>query len=298
MRTYGKININTGTHDEEDMLMNVKIVADSSCDLNEDLRKKLGIALVPLTLHIGGKTYRDDDSLDVKAMLKEMAESPDSPRTACPSPNDFMKVYEGPESVFVVTLSSSLSGTYESAMLGKKMFQENAEDKFIHVFDSFSASIAETLIGMKIFELAKKSYDNLQIVEKVNEYIKEMKTFFLLETLENLMKNGRLSKVKGTIATLLNIKPVMGATDNGDIKLVESVRGYRRAFMRFIDIIGEQGERLEEKVIGIAHCNCLERAEEFKSELLKRYKFKDIIIVETAGLSSVYANQGGIIVAF
>jgi len=112
------------------------------------------------------------------------------------------------------------------------------------------------------------------------------------------MKNGRLSKVKGTIATLLNIKPIMGATDEGEIELVESVRGYKRAFARFVEVIGEQGGKLEEKVIGIAHCNCLERAEEFKRELLKRYKFKDIIIVETAGLSSVYANQGGIIVAF
>ena len=278
--------------------MSVKIVADSSCDLNEDLKRKLGVTLVPLTLQIGEKSYRDDETLDVKVMLKEMAECPTSPRTACPSPNDFMKAYEGPESVFAVTLSSALSGTYESAMLAKKMLLENAEDKFVHVFDSFSASIAETLISIKIFELARKNLDNLQIVEKVNEYIKEMKTFFLLESLENLMKNGRLGKVKGTIATLLNIKPVMGATEDGNIKMVESVRGYKRAFMRFVDIIGEQGEKLEEKVIGIAHCNCLERAEEFKRELMQRYKFKDIIIVETAGLSSVYANQGGIIVAF
>lgn len=175
---------------------------------------------------------------------------------------------------------------------------ESAENKFIHVFDSFSASIAETLISIKIFELAKKKCDDLQIVEKVNEYIKSMKTLFLLESLDNLIKNGRMSRVKGGIATLLNIKPVMGATDDGNIKLVESVRGYRRAFTRFIEIIGEQGEKLEDKVIGIAHVNCLERAEEFKNELLKRYKFKDIIIVEAAGLSSVYANQGGIIVAF
>ncbi|MHB1392926.1 MAG: DegV family protein [Clostridia bacterium] len=278
--------------------MSIKIVADSSCDLNEDLKKELGVALVPLTLQIGEINYRDDESLDVKAMLKEMAECPTSPKTACPSPNDFIKAYEGPESVFVVTLSSALSGTYESAMLAKKMLLENTEGKFVHVFDSLSASIAETLISIRIFELAKKSYDNLQIVEKVNEYISSMKTFFLLESLENLIKNGRLGKVKGTIASLLNIKPVMGANEVGDIKLVESVRGYRRAFTRFIEIIGEQGEKLEEKVIGIAHCNCLERAEEFKSELMKRYKFKDIIIVETAGLSSVYSNQGGIIVAF
>lgn len=278
--------------------MSVKIVADSSCDLNTDLKRELRITLVPLTLHVGNNIYRDDENLDVKAMLKEMAECPDSPKTACPSPNDFITAYEGAESVFTVTLSSALSGTYESAMLAKKMLLENAEDKFVHVFDSLSASIGETLISIKIFELAKKSYDNLQIVEKVNEYIKDMKTFFLLESLENLMKNGRLGKVKGRIATLLNIKPIMRGTEDGNINMVESVRGYKKAFIRFADIIGEQGEKLEDKVIGIAHCNCLERAEEFKRELLKRYKFKDIIIVETAGLSSVYANQGGIIVAF
>ena len=278
--------------------MSIKIVADSSCDLNEDLKKELGVTLVPLTLEVGSNVFRDDENLDVKSMLKEMAACPTPPRTACPSPSDFIKAYEGEDSVFVVTLSSNLSGTYESAMLAKKMFLEKAGDKFIHVFDSFSASIAETLISIKIFELAKKKCDDLQIVEKVNEYINSMKTLFLLESLDNLIKNGRMSRVKGGIATLLNIKPVMGATDDGHIKLVESVRGYRRAFMRFVDIIGEQGEKLEDKVIGIAHCNCLERAEEFKKELLKKYKFKDIIIVEAAGLTSVYANQGGIIVAF
>lgn len=278
--------------------MNMKIVADSSCDLNKELEKKLNITLVPLTLEIGNKIYKDDKNLNVRTMLTEMQKSPTPPKTACPSPDDFIKAYEGAESVFVVTLSSALSGTYNSAMLAKKMFMENVDNTFIHVFDSFSASIGETLIGLKIFELAKKSYSNIQIVEKVNEYISSMKTFFLLESLDNLMKAGRLGKVKGKIASLLNIKPVMGATDDGNIRLVESVRGYRKAFMRFVEIIGEQGEKLEEKVIGIAHCNCLERAEEFKRELLKRYKFKDIIIVETAGLSSVYANQGGIIVAF
>jgi len=278
--------------------VNIKVVADSSCDLNEELEKEIEVTLVPFSLHIGDNVYRDDKGLNVKAMIKEMTECPNAPKTACPSPNDFIKAFEGPESIFAVTISSALSGTYESAMLAKKMLMETAEDKFIHVFDSLSASIGETLISMKIFELARKNYDNLQIVEKVNEYIKSMKTIFLLESLDNLMKNGRLGKVKGKLATLLNIKPVMEATEDGNINMVESIRGYKKAFTRFVEIIGEKGEMLEEKVIGIAHCNCLERAEEFKSELLKRYKFKDIIIVETAGLSSVYANQGGLIVSF
>lgn len=278
--------------------MSIKIVADSSCDLNAEMKKEMGITLVPFTLYVGDSVYTDDENLDIKGMLKKMRECPNPARTACPSPNDFVKAYEGSDSVFCVTISSKLSGTYESAVMAKKMLLEGKDDRFVHIFDSLSASIGETMIGIKIFELAKKSYDNLQIVDKVNEYIKGMKTIFLLESLENLMKNGRLSKVKGRIASLLNIKPILGANGEGDIELVESVRGYKRAFMRFADIIGERGEKLEEKIIGISHCNCLERAEEFKRELQKRYKFKDIIIVETAGLSSVYAEQGGIVVAF
>lgn len=278
--------------------MGIKIVADSCCDLSTEMRQSMNIETVPLTIQIGDREYRDDEKLDVKAMIKDMKQCETAPKTACPTPGDFLKAYEGSESVFVVTLSSALSGTYNSAMLAKKMFLEEVDNKFIHVFDSLSAVVGETLISLKIFELAKHQLDNNQIVEKVNDYIKNMKTIFLLESLENLIKAGRVNKLKGVLATLLNIKPIMGAENDGTIKLVEGVRGTKKAFKRFIEIIGEQGEKLEEKVIGIAHCNCLERAEAFKSEILKHYNFKDIIIVEMAGLSSVYANEGGIVVAF
>ncbi len=278
--------------------MGIKIVADSCCDLSAEMRQRMNIETVPLTIQIGDREYRDDEKLDVKEMVRDMRQCETAPKTACPTPGDFLKAYEGPESVFVVTLSSALSGTYNSAMLAKKMFLEEVDNKFIHVFDSLSATIAETLISLKIFELANLQHDHNQIVEKVNDYIQSMKTLFLLESLENLIKAGRINKLKGRIANLLNIKPIMGADDDGTIKLVEDVRGYKKAFKRFVEIIGEQGEKLEEKVIGIAHCNCLERAEAFKAELLKHYRFKDIIIVDMAGLSSVYTNEGGIVVAF
>jgi len=278
--------------------MAVKIVADSCCDLNEKLKEMLVVKHVPLTIQIDGEEYIDDASLNTNELIRKMKESENSPKTSCPPPNDFMKAYEGEDSVFVVTLSSALSGSYNSAVLAKNMVLEEVSNKFIHVFDSFSASVGETLISMKIFELAKKNYDNLQIVEKVNEYIKEMKTLFVLESLENLVKAGRLSKVKGKIASMLSIKPIMGSTDEGNIKMVESIRGSKKALRRLVEVVGEQGEKLESKILGISHCNCLEKAIEFKEEIEKRYNFKDIIIVETAGISTVYANDGGIIIAF
>jgi DegV family protein with EDD domain len=278
--------------------MNFKIVTDSCCDLSDELKKRMNVDLVPLTIQAGNKAYKDDESLDIKELLKAMKSSEEAPKTACPSPNDFINSYKGVENIFAVTLSSALSGTYSSAVLAKNILFEEVGNKFIHVFDSLSASVGETLVSMKVFELAKNGHDNTQVVTKVNEYIKDMKTFFVLESLDNLIKAGRISTLKGKIASLLSIKPIMRGTEKGEIGLVERVRGSKKAFSRLVEVIGEHGEMLEDKILGIAHCNCLDKALKFKEEALKRYNFKDIIIVETAGISTVYANDGGLIIAF
>lgn len=278
--------------------MKIKIVADSSCDLNEELKKKMDIELVPLTLRLEDKVYVDDESLDVKEYISDMNRCETSPKTSCPSPHDFLKRYHGEESVFVVTLSSKLSGTYNSAVLARDMFMEEISHKFIHVFDSLSASVAETLISLKIYELAENSIEDTEIVERVSKYIKEMKTFFISESLEHLAKAGRLNPIVAKVAMVLNIKPIMGTDGYGNISLVEKVRGFKKALTRLVDRVGEEGSSFEERILGIAHCNCLEKALQFKEEIIKKYNFKDIIIVDTAGLTSTYVDDGGIIVAF
>lgn len=277
--------------------MDYKIVADSSCDLNDDLKKKFNIGLVPLKIDVDGHTFVDDDSIEIGKLLTAMKNSEDPIKTSSPSPGDFLKEYENADNIFVVTISSALSSTYNNAVLAKNIALESG-NKFIHVFDSLSASIGETLVSLKIFDLIQKSYSRDDIVSKTEEYIKEMKTFFILESLDNLIKAGRIGKVMGHIATAFSIKPVMGSNDDGTIKLVEKVRGSKKAFRRLVDIIGEQGEKIEDKILGIAHCNALEKAENLKKEIQKRYKFKEVIIVETAGLSTAYAYDGGIILAF
>lgn len=280
------------------IIMTVKIIADSCCDLNDEIKRNTNISIVPLTIEIEGKVYKDDETLNINDFLDVMRKSKECPKTSCPSPVDFMKQYNGDESVFVVTLSSALSGTYKSAVMAKDMFKEEIKEKFIHVFDSLSASVGETLVSLKIDELSKKGISELEIVDKVEEYIKEMKTFFMLNTLENLVKAGRISPIIAKVTSLISLKPIMAGTEEGTIKIQEKVIGAQKAFRRFVEIIGEQGVNLENKVLGIAHCNCLDKAIEFKNEVLKRYKFKDIIIVPTAGISTVYANEGGIIIAF
>ena len=279
-------------------VMNIKIVGDSCFDMNEELRKISKISLAPLKISVGGKTLKDDENLDQKELLELMKNSEESPKTANPSPNDYLKEYQGEEDVFVVTLSSQLSGSHNSALLAKEMYKENAKDKFIHVFDSLSASVAQTLVGLKILELSELSYKKDQIVERVEEYIREMKTMFLLESLDNLIKAGRINKIIAKIATAFSVKPIMGGTNKGTIKLVDKVRGSKKALKRLVNLIGEKGEKLEEKILGIAHCNCLEKAEKLKEDIMEKYNFKDIVIVETGGISTVYANDGGIVIAF
>lgn len=278
--------------------MTIKIVVDSCCDLNDEIKRNMNVSIVPLTIEVDEKIFKDDETLNIDEFLNVMKKSKQCPKTSCPSPSEFIKHYMGDESIFVVTLSSALSGTFKSALMAKDIFKEEVKDKFIHVFDSKSASIGETLVSIKIDELIKKGISELEIVERVEEYIKGMKTFFMLNTLENLVKAGRVSPLIAKVTSILSMKPIMAGTSEGTIKIHEKVIGAQKSFKRFVEIIGEQGENLENKILGIAHCNCLDKALEFKNEVLKRYNFKDIIIAPTAGISTVYANEGGLVIAF
>ncbi|WP_407312636.1 DegV family protein [Desulfosporosinus sp. SB140] len=277
--------------------MDYKIVMDSGCDLNQDVEKQIPLRLVPLSLVLGEHHFLDEN-LNLKNFLEEMKNTEVAPQTASPSPSLFLKWFDEAENIFVVTLSSKISSTYSNAVLAKTMFLEQQAPRFIHVFDSLTASVGETLVGLKIVELTRSNLKNYEVVERVNQYIQDMKTFFLLDSLEHLIKSGRLSRFAGTLATWLSIKPILGASDEGTIDLVEKVRGSKKAFQRFIDIIGEKGEKLEDKVLGIAHCNCLDKAILLKEEVLKRYHFKDVIIVEMGATISAYADEGGLLVAY
>ncbi len=276
--------------------MKSKIVADSSCDLNEDLKKIMDVELIPFKIDVDEHSFIDDKDIDMKDLVKKMKESPNPIKTSCPSPGDFAKEYDA-DDVYVVTISEQLSGTYNSAILARDMILEEFPERFIHVFNSTSASVGETLIAMKIKECIDEKLSNIHIVEKVEKFINDMKTYFISDDLSNLVKNGRISKTKGLLISALNIKPIMIATDDGNIEMIDKARGTKKAFKRLVEIIGETGIRFEERTLAISHANALEKAMELK-EGLKKYNFKDIIIVETKGLSTGYVNDGGVILAF
>ena len=278
--------------------MSFHIVADSCCELTADMKKRENIEIAPLTLEVGGESILDDETFDQKYILKRVAECPECPKSACPSPDYFRKSFlNGAERCYAVTLSAQLSGSYNSAVLGANLAQEENEDLKIHVFNSRSASIGETLIVKKIVECEEAGMSFERVVETVELYISTQHTYFVLENLETLRKNGRLSKTKALVASALKIKPVMGATSEGDIVQLDQARGINKALMKMVDAIVNDAQHVENKTLAISHCNCPERAEMVKEALLERLAVQDVFVLDTQGVSSMYANDGGIIIA-
>ena len=278
--------------------MSFHIVADSCCELTADMKKRGNIEIAPLTLEVGGESILDDETFDQKYFLKRVAECPECPKSACPSPDYFRKSFlNGAERCYAVTLSAQLSGSYNSAVLGANLAQEENEDLKIHVFNSRSASIGETLIVKKIVECEEAGMSFERVVETVELYISTQHTYFVLENLKTLRKNGRLSKAKALVASALKIKPVMGATSEGDIVQLDQARGINKALMKMVDAIVNDAQHVENKTLAISHCNCPERAEMVKEALLERLAVQDVFVLDTQGVSSMYANDGGIIIA-
>ena len=273
-----------------------KIIVDSCGELTEEMKKDGHFVNVPLTLEIDGEHIIDDETFDQAYFIDKVAKSPTAPKSACPSPNAFMEEMEcDADNIYVVTLSAELSGSYNSACLGRDLFEEEDESKNIHIFNSKSASIGETLIALKIAECENAGMSFEEVIATVDKYIAEQHTFFVLETLETFRKSGRLSGLKAVLADTLNIKPVMGSTDNGYIQQLSKGRGMNNAIDKMTKCVMDVTTNCEEKILAISHCNCPERALSLKKKMESMAKFKDILVVNMRGVSTMYASDGGVI---
>ena len=279
--------------------MDYRIIGDSCLDLTPEMKAEGKIKIVPLTLQVDSVEFVDDDSFDQKKFIKAVADFDGCPKSSCPSPEDYKKAYgEDEVTAFCITLSAELSGSYNSAVLGQRLIEEKFPNKKVYVFNSRSACIGETLIALKIQECAEKGADFEEIVEQVEAYISRRHTLFVLENLDHLRKNGRLTGMKATLVSVLNIKPVMMGTPEGTIEQCAMGRGTKKALKKMVEEVGNRVSDFEDRVFGISHCNCPERARYVKEEIEKRYPFQKIIVADTAGVGTLYANDGGIVIAF
>ncbi len=276
--------------------MNYKIVVDSCCELPEKYKKDERFQIIPLGIEVGDYVIQDDENFDQKVFLEKVASCPTCPQSSCPSPEKFMEAYHcEAEEVFVVTLSSHLSGSYNSAELGRNLYHEKYGEKKIHVVDSESASCGETQLAMRLMRYKEAGLSFEETVEKIEVFKRRMRTYFVLDNLETLRKNGRLSGVKALVASTLNIKPVM-IGNLGVIEQKGQAIGINKALARLADNIVADVPHPEKRTLMISHCNCPERAEYVRTLMEKRASYKNVMILDTAGISSMYANDGGVIV--
>lgn len=278
------------------------ILADSCCDLSPELLKKTQAKIAPLTITIDDTHYVDDGTVDIPPYLAAMKASKNPVRSACPSPDLYAEDIRATEGdCFIVTLSAKLSGSHNAASLGVQLAQEDMPEKKVHVFDSESASAGETYIALMIHDLiaAGKSFE--QIVELVEEKIRSMHTLFVLDSLDNLVKNGRISKTVALLANVLSIRLLMSDDGHGAIKNISKARGIKGALGQMVETCRKHTEGLSaaSQRLVISYCNCPERARQVRDMIREKCPaIGEIIMTPTSALSSMYANDGGIVIAY
>jgi DegV family protein with EDD domain len=278
--------------------MGFRIIVDSCCDMSLEMKKNAVFVNVPLTIHCGGRNFVDDSTLNQADLLSTMKQSEDAPTTSCPSPQAYLDAMDcGEEDVYVVTLSAALSGSHNSAQAARTMLEEEKPNVNVHVFNSRSASSGETLVALKVKELAQTGISFKEVVQKVEQFISHMHTLFILESLENLRKNGRLRKLQAVIAAALHIKLFLHGTPEGEIGMLSKALSMRQALNKMVSYIAADGSHNGSTLI-ISHCNCPDRASWLKDQIERRCAFANIIIVETQGIATVYADNGGIVCAY
>ena len=221
-------------------VLNIQLIADSCCDMTPAMRHTLRLLTAPLKISVNGKEYVDDENISVKRLLADIKASKTPISSAAPAPEEYAALMRDSEASVVVTLSSHLSGSYNAAMAARSMVLEESPDKKIAVFDSKSASAGETRIILYLTELLAggTSFESLQ--EKIPPFISSMRTFFVLEDLSTLIKNGRIPKMAGMLGTMLMLRPIMGENGEGEIISVEKVRGTQQALDRLVDIVAQR----------------------------------------------------------
>lgn len=276
--------------------MKFKIIVDSSSNLINSYyqnNKDVAFKVVPLTIRIGNEEFIDSDELDVNRML-DVLRINDGGQSSCPSPNDYLKELDEADYSFIITITSKLSGSFNSACLARTMCK-NPEHVF--VIDSKGTAGSIVLIAEKLFELISQNKEFPVITNEITEFRNNVNLLFALDRFDNLVRNGRMSKLTAFIAEKIAIKPLCYA-DDGEIKIKEKIRTFRGVIKRMVHYIGKMCEDTTNKICIIAHTKNESAALELKKDIEENYHFKEVRIMENRGLCAFYALEGGLIVTF
>ena len=278
--------------------MTWKIVADSGCDYRqlENPAFDTEFVSVPLKIQVADQVFVDDANLDIDKMMETMYATSEASKSACPSPDDYLRAFEGAKHIFVVTITGTLSGSHNSAQLAKNIYLEEHPDTQIHVIDSLSAGGEVDLIVEKINDLINQGLSFEEVVEVITTYQEKTKLLFVLTKVDNLVKNGRLSKLIGAVVGLLNIRMVGEASETGTLELLQKARGAKKSLQAAYDEIikaGYAGGR-----IVMAHRSNEKFCQQLSELLREKYPQAEIKILPTSGLCSFYAEEGGLLLGY
>lgn len=272
--------------------MKRKIVADSSCDMWE--LNGVDFAVAPITISTDNKHYVDNQELDVHLMSEELAKYKGVSHTACPSVGSWLDCYEGYDEVFVVTLTGAMSGTYNSAMTAKGIYEEENENVKVHVFDSLSTGPEMRLLIEKLKEMIEEDLPFEEIVEKGQDYLNHSRLFFALKSLHNFAMNGRVSKAVASAIGVLNISIFATASEEGTIQQISKCRGEKKVVKSMIEHLENAGYHGGK--VRISHADNLKLAHNVRDKILELYPNADIIVYPMCGLCTYYAEIGGLLV--
>ena len=275
-----------------------KIIADSSCDLTslEHLNTNALYGRAPLRILVGDTEYVDEPGLDTRAMMDAVYAFKGKTGSACPSPEEYAEHCRQVDEAYIVTISSNLSGSYNSAVLARDLVLAEHPEKKIHIFDSLSAGPELSLIVEEIARLADSGLPFEMVCSEVERYQKRSALLFQLNSLENLTKNGRVSKMAGMTAKLLGIHMIGIASDVGTVQPLHKCRGTEKTYRLVLQEMRERGFTGGRVILG--HAFQEKGADMMKSMILEEFPSARITVMPLSGLCCYYAEEGGLLIGF
>lgn len=277
--------------------MKWKIVTDTGSNIFEidNLPENTSFERVPMLLYLDNQELRDTPEIDRTNFIEQM-KAANKVGSACPSPGVYAEKFDGAENVIAFTITGALSGSYGSALSGRKLILEENPDRNIFVLDSKSTAGEIDLLIRKTVELIREQKEFNEVVEELKEYHKKTRVAYMFKSIENLVKNGRVNKFIGSVVDRLNIHVIGIRSDEGTIEMTSRARGEKRAIKAFIKDIIEND--FNGKMLEIAHVNNEVLAEKIANIMLEKYPQVDIKIRSTSGLCTMYTEDGGITVGY
>ena len=272
----------------------IKIVADSSCDMFG--LKYTELDIVPMKVITNEREFVDDIMLDVEGMVEFLYKYNGRSKSSCPNTSDWLDAFGDADEIFCVTITSALSGSYNSACAAKQIYESENEGRRVHVFDSLSAGPEISLAVEKIEECIRKGMAFEEICSAVDDYMSKTGLAFMLKSLKNFANNGRVSPIVAKLVGIAGVCIVGKASDEGTLEPIHKCRGEYRSFERLVEHLEASGYNSGK--ISIAHCQNDEGAQVLKMMMLEKFKDAKIEIHRCRGLCSFYAEKGGVLVGF